>query len=89
MIVIGEAIQLEPGDVLHAPVKIVASRKNIAAFTSTDMSAYPDFVSINEEDGRVSIAVRSDNSKNYATIVMPADEFSKLADSIAAWRAQK
>lgn len=60
-------------------------RKNI--FAHTDIGASnPGYISVNEEDdGRVTVAVRSNGAQVPSAIELPRDELANLAVGIGAY----
>jgi hypothetical protein len=71
--------------------------KNIAAYTASNGSMYPEYISINERAKKVSITVRSEESKTergnvipgeMASIVMSLDAFATFVLQTADFMAR-
>ena len=59
-------------------------RKNIFAYTNG--ASNPGYISVNEEDdGRVTVAVRSNGAQVPSAIELPRDELANLAAGIGAY----
>lgn len=62
---------------------------NIFAWTAPGAS-YPEYLSINECEGRIEVTVRAPNrgsaAGHTATMVLPLEAFSALAATLPNWR---
>lgn len=63
-------------------------RTNVHAFTETGATSYPGYISVNqEEDGRITVAVRTRGGNVPAVIDMNRDQLEAMYADVGAYLA--
>ena len=56
--------------------------RHLAAYTATEYTNYPAYLSINVRDGEVEISVRSAEAEGYGKIRIPAEHWAGIVQQI-------